>query len=149
MHALEILKKDHQEVKDVLESIVNSSPTAIKTREKLLHKLPALISLHTTIEEKLIYPLGLKDPLLESLTREAYEEHNAVGMLLKKVLKIEVNDEYWIAKCFVIKENLEHHIKEEEENMFPALSKKLSEEDLDHIGKKILKFKEEKIIKIS
>ena len=147
MNAIEILKKDHKEIRETLQMIEKSKPTAIKNREKLIDKLHKLITLHTKIEEKFIYPLGLKDKKLESTTREAYEEHNAVDMLIKKALKVEVTDEYWLAKCTVIKENLEHHIKEEEENMFPALEKILSEIELAALGNKIISFKTIHIIK--
>jgi len=146
MNAIELLKKDHQKIKDILESIANSRPTALKTREKLINKLYDLISLHAALEEKLIYPLGMKHTALKNLTREAYEGHKAVEVLLKKALKIETNDESWLAKCIVIKENLEHHLKEEEENMLPALSKILSKDDLADIGKKMLIFKEKHIM---
>ena len=146
MNAIAILKKDHKEIKEVLHSISKSNPTAVKTREKLVKKLHFLIKQHTSIEEKLIYPLGMKDPKLEKITREAYEEHVAVNLLLKKLLKIEVNDENWLAKCTVIKENLEHHIEEEESEFFPALEKFLSKDDLIELGKKILTLKGKFII---
>ena len=146
MDAIDILKIDHQEVIAVLQSILKTKPTAVKTREKLINKLHFLVKLHTTVEEKLIYPLGLNHPSLEKIIRESFAEHEAVDMLLKKVLKVEVNDENWLAKCNVIKENLEHHIQEEEQNLFPALNKVLSKEQLKEIGSKVLTLKQKQLM---
>jgi len=146
MNAIEILKKDHQEVMSVLQSILKSKITAVKTREKLINKLYSLVKLHSIVEEKLIYPTGLAHPKLEKITRESLAEHEAVDILFKKILKVEVNDENWLAKCNVIKENLEHHIDEEEKNLFPILNKLLSEEDLKDMGNRILLLKQKQLI---
>lgn len=146
MNAIDILKKDHHEVLDVLQSILESKPTAVRTREKLIKKLYSLVKLHSTVEEKLIYPIGLNHPELEKITRESFAEHEAVDILLKKVLKVEVNDENWLAKCNVIKENLEHHIQEEEQTLFPALNKQLSQEDLKDMANKILVLKQKQLV---
>ncbi|HEV2523763.1 MAG TPA: hemerythrin domain-containing protein [Gammaproteobacteria bacterium] len=147
MNAIDILMEDHNEVKKVLLSITESKNTATRSRKTLIEKLSTLIKIHTKLEEKLLYPLSLKDRALEKLTREAYEEHNAVDMLLKKALKVEVNDQSWLAKCTVIRENLEHHIKEEEQKLFPALKKILSKQDLEEIGDKMLILKKGLIAK--
>ncbi|HXH55225.1 MAG TPA: hemerythrin domain-containing protein [Gammaproteobacteria bacterium] len=148
MNAIDILLQDHAEIKKVLKSITESKNTALKSRKTLMTKLSDLIKVHTTLEEKLVYPLTLKNRSLEKLTREAYEEHNAVDMLLKKALKVEVNDPSWLAKFKVIKENLEHHIdKEEEQKMFPALKKILPKQDLEEIGDKMLILKKNLITK--
>lgn len=141
MNAIDILMQDHEQVKKVLQSIMQSKSSAKKSRKELMGKLITLIKIHTRLEEKLIYPLCLKHKPLEPLTREAYEEHSAVDMLLKKALKVEVNDQNWLAKCSVIKENLEHHIEEEEQKLFPALKKILSKGDLEEMGEKILMLK--------
>lgn len=146
MNAIEILKKDHQEVMSVLQTILKTKTTAVKTREKLIKKLYSLVKLHSTIEEKLIYPTGLAQAKLEKITRESLAEHEAVDILFKKILKVEVNDENWLAKCNVIKENLEHHIDEEEKNLFPILNKLLSEEDLKDMGNRILLLKQKQLI---
>jgi hemerythrin-like domain-containing protein len=141
MNALDILMQDHNDVKKLLASITKSKNTALASRKTLITRLSDLIKMHTQLEEKLLYPLSLKEGNLEQLTREAYEEHNAVDMLLKKALKVEVDDKNWLAKCTVIKENLEHHIKEEEQQLFPALKKILSKQELEEIGDRMLVLK--------
>lgn len=141
MSAIEILKKDHQEVLNTFKLIQKTSHNAKKTREKLINKAYQMILMHSKAEEKLIYPLGLNISPLEQLTREAYEEHATVELLLNKIMNTEVDDESWLAKCSVIKENLNHHIKEEESKMFPALKKNLTTNELKELGKNILDFK--------
>jgi hemerythrin-like domain-containing protein len=148
MTAIDILVQDHNEIKKVLKSIAQSKNTAIKSRKALITKLADFIQVHTKLEEKLVYPLSLKNRNLEKLTREAYEEHDAVDMLLKKALKVEVNDPNWLAKCTVIKENLEHHIKEEEQQLFPALKKILSKKELEEIGEEMSVLKQNLLAKI-
>ncbi|MDB6096855.1 MAG: Hemerythrin cation binding domain protein [Francisellaceae bacterium] len=141
MNAIDILKKDHQEVLKIFKTISKTGPKALKKREELLNKVKNMVMLHAKIEEKLIYPLGIEKKSLENLTREAIEEHAAVKLLFARISKVPVDSENWLAKCTVIQENLKHHIEEEEKGMFPSLQKSLSLEELNELGIKILNFK--------
>ncbi len=123
------LKEEHREVKALLEDAVDSEPDE---RLQLLEEIEEQLIPHARGEEKTVYAaildLASEDEPSHGLAQEAYEEHKAVDMLLKELKKIDVEDERWIAKMKVIKENIEHHVKEEEEEFLPKISQHLSEE---------------------
>src|SRR5690606_13403716 len=81
------------------------------------------------------------DKALE-LTNEAYEEHRVVDKLLADLKKTDVHHETWLAKLTVIKENLEHHIKEEEEELFSKAKNLLEKEELSGLLESYMKAKE-------
>lgn len=74
---------------------------------------------------------------------EAYEEHYEVKIMLKELDKLALDDERWKARLTVIKENIEHHIKEEENDLFPKIKKLIPAENLEEMAEQLKKFKEQ------
>ncbi|MDO8954547.1 MAG: hemerythrin domain-containing protein [Gammaproteobacteria bacterium] len=140
MEATKLLKKDHAKVKQILEELVDTTARSTVKRRELLQTLKQELDIHEKVEEKLFYPKlkpGDKEQILE-----AYEEHHLVDKLLAEIENTEVTDEHWKAKITVLQENLLHHIKEEEHEIFPRAHKELGEKVLNKMGEDIQAMKE-------
>ena len=134
MDALKLLKSDHAEVKRMLQEIAATTERAVKTREETFGKVHAALGVHEAIEEEIFYP-ALKDhPKSRDIALEGYEEHHVVDTIMGELLGVPVDDETWTAKFTVMKENLEHHIEEEEGEMFDAARQVFDEAELNDLG---------------
>ncbi|GGI91910.1 hemerythrin domain-containing protein [Halopseudomonas pertucinogena] len=138
MNAIELLKQDHEKVKKLLEDISNTTERAFKKRAELLQKIALELQAHTTIEEEIFYPAfreaGERDEL--KMYHEAKEEHRAVeALVLPDLLATDPGTVEFSGRVKVLKELLEHHIEEEEEEMFTQARELLSEEELTTLGK--------------
>lgn len=137
MNAIEILKADHEKVKTILAQLSESTDRAVKKRTDLLDKLEMEISIHTQLEEQILYPAfkaaGGKDEA--EMYYEAKEEHRTVDSLVLPDLKAtDPTKPEFAGRVKVVKELLEHHIEEEETDMFPHAKKLLGKAKLDELG---------------
>ncbi|TKA93649.1 hemerythrin domain-containing protein [Halopseudomonas bauzanensis] len=140
MDAIELLKADHETVKQLLEEISATTERAVKKREELLQKIKLELTIHTTIEEEDFYPAfkeaGAKDEL--KMYHEAKEEHRAVeSLVLPDLLNTEPGSVEFSGRIKVLKELLEHHIEEEEQEIFTDAAKLMSKEQLETLGKQM------------
>lgn len=135
----EILKQDHRKVEKIFEKLENTTSRAVKTRKQLFKTLKEELEQHTKIEEKYLYPVLEEYDKTHFEALESEEEHHLVDILLKELKKMDVDDEKWMAKLTVLKENVLHHVEEEEKNMFPKAKKMLSDEEYKQMGKKVAK----------
>lgn len=137
MNAIELLKADHERVKAILSQLSESTERAVKKRVELLAKLEMEITIHTKLEEEILYPAfkeaGGKEQ--EIMYYEAKEEHRTVDALVLPDLKnTEPGTPEFSGRVKVVKELLEHHIEEEETEMFPQANKLLGKAKLDELG---------------
>jgi hemerythrin-like domain-containing protein len=138
MDIYEILEEDHETVGELLKKLDETTEQAAKTREKLFLELKTELNLHSYMEELHFYPL-LKDRKdSKEVTLEAYEEHRLIKSLLEELDNKAKDSEEWTAKFKVLKENIEHHIKEEEGELFAAARKILSSEKAIALGARIV-----------
>ena len=128
MDALQLLKQDHEEVKGLLEKLDSTTERGVKTREELFTKVSRELEVHEAIEEEIFYPALKEHPKAKELVLEAYEEHHVVDNVMAEIRELPYDDEAWGAKLTVMKENVEHHIEEEEQEMLPDAKKKLGKE---------------------
>jgi hemerythrin-like domain-containing protein len=142
MDALKLLKDDHDKVKKMLEEGDSTTERAVKTRTELFTKLKGELQVHEAIEEELFYPALKQHAEAKEIVLEAYEEHDVVNTILGELEMTPVEDETWAAKFTVMKENLEHHIEEEEGEMFKQARKVLDESELDALGDQMQSRKE-------
>ncbi len=133
MDAVELLEKQHREVEKLFEEFEQAGDRAYRTKEQLFVRIADQLALHTRLEEELVYPVAAE--LDEDLVREAVEEHLSVKRLIADLLDLKPDDDAFHAKVLVMKEQVEHHVEEEEEELFPELRK--SELDLDELGEKL------------
>lgn len=140
MNALELLKEDHDKVRDLLSQLTESTEHAEKTRSELLTKIEKELSVHTQIEEEIFYPALQKADGKESekMNAEAREEHRAVSdLVLPDLKKANPSGIEFSGRAKVLKELVEHHAEEEEDEMFEQARKILSEDELNELGEKL------------
>jgi hemerythrin superfamily protein len=143
MDAMSLLKEDHQKVKKMLGELEPTTERGVKTREELFTKVKQELVVHEAIEEEIFYPALKQHPKTKEITLEAYEEHHVVNTVLAEIEGVSYDDEKWGAKFKVMKENLEHHIEEEEGVMFKQAKQVFDEDELAQLGESMMARKEE------
>ena len=137
MNAFTLLKNDHDKVAGILEKLDETTERAVKTREELFAQLKTELDIHAEIEETIFYPELEKHDETRDITLEGIEEHRIVKELLAELDTMAKDDEVWTAKMTVLKENVEHHVEEEEGEMFPKARKALTEEEIEALGTRL------------
>lgn len=139
------LKEEHEILKDLLEQAAECPPGE---RKKMLTRIEEELIPHARGEEKTLYAvmrLRSEEENNEEIlaqANEAYAEHKVADQLIAELKKIDVKDEKWLGLFSVIKENLEHHIEEEEEDLFAQARELLGEVELQEILMAYIKSKE-------
>lgn len=138
MDAIQLLKADHKKVRKLLEDLSQTTTRGTKTRVDLLSRIHDELAAHTTIEEEIFYPAFKKAAKKSDdakLFYEALEEHRAVGdLVLPDLAKTPADSDQFGGRAKVLKELVEHHIKDEEKEMFPRAKALLSKEELQQLG---------------
>jgi hemerythrin-like domain-containing protein len=134
MDAFSLLKADHRKVEELFESLEAASG---KAKLRVFDQIKMELDLHAHIEEKIFYPALEKPRQTHDLTLEAYEEHDVVKKLLRQLSRSKTADEEWEAQTKVLQENVEHHVEEEENELFTKASAALSEEDIEALGERM------------
>ena len=141
MDAFNLLKADHRKVEELFKRLEQESG---KRKLTVFEQIRTELELHTHIEEKIFYPALEKPEETHDLTLEAYEEHDVVKKLLKSLSRARTANDEWEAQAKVLQENVEHHVEEEENELFQKASSVLSEEELESLGEKMEAEKERK-----
>ncbi|MBA3740096.1 MAG: hemerythrin domain-containing protein [Chloroflexi bacterium] len=142
MDAITLLKADHDKVKTMLADGEATTERAEKTRSELFEKLKAEMMLHERIEEEIFYPALKSHPKARDIVLEGYEEHHVVDEIMGELEATDVTDETWGAKFKVMKENIEHHIEEEEGDMFKQARQAFDTDELEQLGARMLELKQ-------
>ena len=136
MDPTQLLKKQHREVEALFKKVEKAKP---EQRRSLMSEIAASLQLHMKIEEGIFYSavreLGTKNA--EEMVAEAFEEHHVVKLVIAELPKVDPADERFEAKMTVLKELIEHHVEEEEDEMFD-LSEKLDDEVLEDVGQRMM-----------
>ena len=140
MSAIEKLKSDHRAVEKLFEDF-EKARTAAKKRD-IFEEIADKLAVHATIEERHFYPAA-KAKGTEDLLLEALEEHLSVKRLISDLLALDAHDDTFDAKVKVLQEQIEHHVKEEEKELFPAVKKLLDKETLDALEQEMMATEEE------
>jgi hemerythrin superfamily protein len=139
--ALELLKQDHRKVEDLFEQFEKAS--GADKKQKLANQICEELIIHAMIEEEIFYP-ACEGKIEEDLLKEGYVEHDAAKLLIIEIQEGEPSDEFYDTKVNVLKEEIEHHIKEEEgqsDSMFSQARK--ADIDLDELGERLARRKQE------
>jgi hemerythrin-like domain-containing protein len=137
----QMLKKDHEDVKNILGQLKETKESAPKKREDLFQKLREELVPHMKAEESTFYPPLLAKKESREDAMEGVEEHHVSEMVLKELEKMPKGEDQWGAKMGVFKELVEHHIKDEESKVFRSAEKALDQDEIQNI---INKFEQEK-----
>jgi iron-sulfur cluster repair protein YtfE (RIC family) len=137
MNVFDILKEDHKRVSDLFEKIEPTTERAVKTREELFTRLKMELDVHAHIEETILYPVLKEIEKTRDITLEGIEEHRLVKQLLIELEQLPKDTEQWTAKFTVLKENVEHHVEEEEGEMFKQARSALSKEEIEQLTTRV------------
>ena len=141
MNAISLLMKDHKAVKALFEQYEGLSDRSFATKKKLADQICHELTVHTQIEEEIFYP-AVRRPIHDGdLMDEAVVEHASAKELIAQILAMDPSDDLYDAKVTVLSEQIEHHVKEEEGDMFPKVRK--TGVDLDALGEQIAARKEQ------
>jgi hemerythrin-like domain-containing protein len=143
MSAISLLEEDHRKMKKLLSELESTTERGVKTREDLFATVKDELTVHETIEEEIFYPALKEHPKTKEIALEAYEEHHVVDMVVAEIEDVPYDDETWGAKFKVMKENIEHHIEEEENEMFKQARQVFEEGELEALGQQMRLRKEQ------
>lgn len=137
MNAIELLVQDHKNVKKLLDELAATTERAVKKRGELLARIELELKIHTELEERILYPAikqaGGREE--EKMYHEAKEEHRTVdSLVLPDLLGTATDTVEFAGRVKVMKELLEHHIEEEEGELFPTARKLLGKQALEDMG---------------
>lgn len=133
--AIVLLKADHKEIRRLFREFEATGENAAKKKAKVVGQIIKMLTIHTYIENEVMYPEvlallpELKDDVLES-----YEEHHVADVLCLELSGMKPDDERYTAKTTVLIENVTHHIEEEEQEWFPQVRAGLSRKQLQELG---------------
>jgi len=116
--ALALLKKDHETVKDLFDEFEKANGRQAKT--KIVKQAITELKVHAAIEEEIFYP-AVRKHIVKDIMNEADEEHHVAKVLIAELEQIGNQDDHYDAKFTVLAENVRHHIKEEEGELFPKV----------------------------
>jgi hemerythrin superfamily protein len=140
--AIVMLKEDHKEIRSLFREFQKSSTTKAR-KGKLVEKIIELLTVHTYIENEVMYPrVRALLPDLEDDVLESYEEHHVADVLVMELAPMTWKDERFEAKATVLIENVSHHIEEEEQEWFPKVREGLTRTQLREIGAEMAEAKE-------
>ena len=139
--AIALLETDHRRFEDLLAQGQETTERAVKGRTELLDILTTELNAHELVEEKILYPALKAHPEARDIVLEGYQEHHVADLLVKELHTLAKDDEKWGAKFKVLKESLEHHIQEEEGEMFRTARGIFSRADLQQLGARMAKMK--------
>jgi hemerythrin-like domain-containing protein len=141
--AIVILKQDHQQIRRLFRRFQDAGENATATKGKLVDQIIELLTVHTYIENEVMYPQVRElVPDLEDDILESYEEHHVADVLTMELATMSADDEHFDAKTTVLIENVSHHMDEEEQEWFPEVRKALGRKQLQELGAEMLKVKE-------
>ena len=140
-NALDLIKTDHERIKKMFDQALKADDPA--ARGELLQRIRAELIAHERMEEDIFYPaLRSASDKAKDIVLEGYEEHHVIDVILDEMFEVPEDTDQWHAKLKVLHENLEHHIEEEEDEMFARAKKALSREALAELGQKMAQSKQ-------
>jgi hemerythrin superfamily protein len=138
MDATKLLKQDHKTVEGLFKKFEAAGDRAYKTKRKIVDDIIRELSIHASIEELVFYP-GVREAVetAEDDVLESLEEHHIVKWTLSELQGMDPQEERFDAKVSVLIESVRHHVKEEEQDMFPKVRKALSRSELEELGDRL------------
>jgi hypothetical protein len=137
MDAFTLLKNDHKKVAALFEQLEPTTERLVKARAEIFAELKEELDVHAHIEETILYPALKQEAETRDITFEGLEEHHVIKMLLSELAGMAVYSEEWTAKAKVLQENVEHHVEEEETEMFKLGREALTREQIEDLGTRL------------
>jgi hemerythrin superfamily protein len=143
-NALDMLESQHREVEDLFEKLEKADRG--ERKQKLFTQIADKLAVHASIEEVAFYP-AVKAKRTEDILLESLEEHLGIKRVLSDLIDLDADDETFDAKAKVLQEQVEHHVEEEEGDLFPKVKKIFDEETLVAIAQQMAELQEELLAK--
>jgi len=137
MNAITLLETEHKHMRKLLDELDSTTDRGFKIRSELFATIKGELTLHEAIEEEIFYPELKAHPKAVDIVLEGYEEHHVVDLLMAELERLDVRDESWGAKASVMKENVEHHMEEEEGDMFLKARQVFDKAELEDLGRRM------------
>ena len=131
MNAIDLLEAQHREVEDLFAKLERTKDAAAK--EAIFVELADNLAIHTTIEERHFYP-AVRDKGAEDGAFETFEDHLTIKRALNALLDLDVEDEAFTEKLDILQAEVEHHVEQEEGDLFPRVMRLFDENELEDIG---------------
>lgn len=144
--AIGVLKEDHEKVKELLSQLERTTTRSAGKRGTLLEKIAQEVRVHARIEEEIFYPAfseAGESSDDEKIGYEAKEEHGLVDIVLPELEATDASTELFSARAKVLKDLIEHHIREEERSMFPRAKKLIERERMMELAERLTSRKED------
>lgn len=132
--AIELLEQEHRRFENLLKQGEETTERAKQGRRELLATLAADLNTHELMEEQVLYPALQSHPEAKDVVLEGYQEHHVADLIVDELQGVATDDEQWGAKFKVLKENIEHHIQEEEGTMFRLARGIFSRDELQDLA---------------
>ena len=135
MNALDLLTDDHQKVKQLFQQAQQIQDN--QQKKEMFDKIDMELAIHADIEETIFYPSLEEHESLKEMVREARQEHEDVEQLLLEIEDLATEDTDFSSQLAELEETVEHHVAEEEGEMFPKIREIFDEGTLEQLGKKL------------
>lgn len=143
MNAIELLKQDHQEAMGMMDQILTADK-GDRSAKQMFTELKAALTLHTQMEEQVFYPALENHDETSDMIQEAYGEHQEVDELLAELSTLAPSNDEFMDKLTEMRDAIEHHVEEEENEMFPKAEQILGQARLQEMGRQMQQMKQGK-----
>ena len=140
MDCLTLLHEEHQEVKKLFRDLEKAEG---QQAAQLWSEISTKLRLHEQLEETHFYPELRTDERAKEIVLEAFEEHHVMDVLIEEISRLQPSDEAWQPKVKVLQENTEHHIEEEETELFRKVRKIWDKEKREQVGRQMREMERE------
>ena len=139
MNAVDLIKEDHKRLRKLLDETLEAQGG--EQREEAMDHLRTELVAHERMEEEVLYPRLRDEQKVRDSVLEGYEEHHVADVILDELLDVPPETDLWKAKVKVLKENVEHHMDEEESELLKKAKSVLDRDELDRLGERMERIK--------
>ncbi len=130
MSIFDALKKDHEKVKGLFKQVTRKKQDA----SSIFPQIQQELGMHLSWEEQSFYPVLMQKQETHEMTMESIEEHNVTKKEMDEMTKMSPDDEWFEAKMKVLHELVDHHIEEEETQLFKKAKKVIGKQQAEELG---------------
>jgi hemerythrin-like domain-containing protein len=141
MNAIEMLKQDHKEAMGMMDRILTADK-GDRSAKQVFNEIKAALTLHTQIEEQVFYPALENHDETRDLIQESYSEHEEVDQMLAEMSRLSPANDDFMDKLTELRDSIEHHVEEEENEMFPKAEKILGQSRIQEMGRQMQQMKQ-------
>ena len=144
MKATDLLKQDHQEAAGLMDKLETADKGNMGPTKQLFTQLKDALTLHTQIEEQIFYPALEQHEETKDMIGEAFSEHKEVKEMLAEMSRMTPGSDEFMDKLTELRDGVEHHVEEEENEMFPKAERVLGESRMQELGRQLQQMKQSK-----